>query len=485
MQKLLDYQKKINDLQYLINILNWELRTISPEDSLDYLIEVKNKLEIDLFKLKTSSDYKDVLLDVINKSEILKLSEPELRYIKNQLNRFEKNAKVPEDFYKEYKKVCSISNRVWKEAKATNDFELFKPHLQKNIEMTKEYYSYIDPSRNLYDVMLDEYEMGMTSDVIDKLFGKLKEVLIPLIKKAQTSSEAEYLQNYNNSELIDCAKYLLNYIGFDMKRGALGIYPHGFTEKMASNDVRIAFEHTNNPVYFVSTIIHEGGHGIFEQNITEQLSKYENGCIENLYGLHESQSRFYENILGRNINFWYPIYDNIKEMLKLDINLEEFVVALNTVKVGKIRTEADELTYCLHIIIRYEIERDIFSSKISIDDLPNIWNKKMKEYLDVDITNDREGLMQDVHWSECNFGYFPSYLLGSIYDGMLKDAVEEKLGSIDALLKDGNVKLITEFLINNIYKYGGAYNSKEVIEKICKKPLSVDPIIKYFNEKYN
>ena len=201
-------------------------------------------------------------------------------------------------------------------------------------------------------------------------------------------------------------------------------------------------------------------------------------------GLHESQSRFYENMLGRNINFWEPIYDEIKDKLKTKMTLEEYIEYFNNAYPSKIRTEADELTYCLHIIIRYEIERELFDNKITIDELPSAWNKKYKEYLGVDIKEDKDGVLQDMHWADGSFGYFPSYLLGSIFDGMLLELVNEKLGNVDNLLKEGKIKEITKFLNENIHQYGGTYNINEVAKRVCGKELTVEPLIKYFKEKY-
>ena len=373
---------------------------------------------------------------------------------------------------------------IWREAKEKNNYDMFKLYLKEIIEMTKQYYRYIDnETSNLYDVMLNKYEIGITSNLVETLYEKLKERILPIMPKHPNKLDVhEY--KYTNNELMEWAKYLLEYIGFDMNKGMLGIYPHGFTEKMCKNDIRIAFKHTNNPFDFVLTIIHEGGHGIFEQNIKENLSRYENTTIADLYALHESQSRFYENILGRNINFWIPIYDEINKKLNLNITLEKFIKILNNPAPGLIRTEADELTYCMHIILRYEIERDLFNDKITVEDIPQIWNKKMKEYLNVEVDTDSNGLMQDIHWSEGAFGYFPSYLLGTIYDGMFIDCVEKEIGNIDELLRNGEIKKITNYLIDAIYKNGGAYSSIEIINKMCNKELSVEPIVKYFEKKY-
>lgn len=485
LDKLLEYQKVISDIEYTINILNWELKVSTPKNAVDDLIKLITTYENKVFKLQTSKEYETLLTGVMASKEMESLEEAEQRYISNLYRHYKENKNIPNDFYMEYTELKNKTNIVWKDAKENNDYESFKPYLNKIIKMTKQYYKYIDKdAKNLYDVMLNQYETGLTSKIIDKLFNELKSELIPLIKEISSKGNKELKIKYSEEELLDTAKYLLNYIGFDMNRGILGIYPHGFTSKVGPNDVRIAFEHSSNPSKFVTTTIHEGGHGIFEQNIKPNLSRYENTSLGNLYALHESGSRLFENILGRNKNFWIPIYDEISKKLKLNISLDEFVNSLNHVEESLIRTEADEVTYCLHIILRYEIERDLFNGKLKVDDLPKVWNKKMKEYLNIEVENDSDGLMQDVHWSEGSFGYFPSYLLGTIYDGMFIDAIEKNLGSIDDLLKNGKIKTITNYLSDNIYQYGGAYTSLEIIKKLCGKELSVKPIIKYFKEKY-
>ena len=483
-EMLYKYLEDIAKEQYIANLLSWDLRVNAPLDTKEYLIEVKTDVELKIFEMETSSKYEELLKDAINSKEFNQISELEKRYLKELLHKYEINKKVPSAFYEEYAKTCSTVNTIWETAKENNDYNMFKPYLKKIIDMTKEYYTYKYPDMDLYDSMLNEYEEGMTSQVIDKLFKEIKDALIPLVNQYQDSIKP-YTKESSSSELLDTAKYLLNYIGFDMNKGALGIYPHGYTEKMSYNDVRIAFKHGNKPCDFVSTIIHEGGHGIFEQNINPTISHLRNACIDGLYGLHESQSRFYENILGRNPNFWIPIYDEVKKLLHLDLSFDDFVKQLNNVHKGYIRTEADELTYCLHIIIRYEIERDIFNNNLDVDDLPKVWNQKMKEYLGLDVPNDSMGVMQDVHWSEGSFGYFPSYLLGNIYDGIFIKCIERDLGNIDEILRSGKIKEITNYLIKNIYVNGGVYISREVLHNMGIDEISAKPLIEYFYNKYD
>ncbi len=483
LEKLKEYQKEIFDLQHIINIIEWDLKISTPEDEKDEVIKLIGTLEDKLFKLENNEEHEKVLKDVINSDEFKKLDDNEQRYIKALLKKYQKIANVPNEFYVKYTEFVHKSTMIWEKAKANNNYEEFKPILAKIIELTKEYYSYINSGKNLYDVMLEDYEPNLTSEVIDDLFGKLKEKILPLIP--HEIKEVPFVKiNSSESDILKCAEFLLDYIGFDMNKGALGIYPHGYTEKIGNNDIRIAFKKTDNALDFVSTIIHEGGHGILEQNVSRKLTQYECITCDNINALHESQSRFFENILGRNINFWIPIYDKVKDFLKLDVELEEFVKYLNTATPSLVRTEADELTYCMHIILRYEIERDLFSGKLCVDDLPKVWNQKMQEYLHVEVTSDKDGVLQDLHWADGDFGYFPSYLIGSIYDGMFLEIIEKDLGNIDELLKDGKIKQITKYLIDNIYVNGGAYTGKEVLNRLGVKNLSVEPLINYFNKKY-
>lgn len=483
LEKLRKYQKEIFDLQHCINVIGWDLRISTPRDEKEEVVALISGLEDKLFKLQTNNDYEILLKGAIESDEFKELSLSEQRYINNLLKNYYKKVNVPNDFYIEYTEFLHKSTIVWEGAKKNNDYNVFKPYLEKVIELTKKYYSYINFNGDLYDVMLNEYEAGLTSDDIDKLFSELKEKILPIIPKEGGLTSFIKI-NASESDVMKCAEFLLDYIGFDMNKGKLGFYPHGFTEKIGNNDVRIAFKKTDNALDFVSTIIHEGGHGILEQNVNSNLTKYECMTCEGINALHESQSRFFENMLGRNINFWIPIYDKVKEMLGLDADINEFVKGLNSPVASLVRTEADELTYCMHIILRYEIERDLFSGKINVDDLPNVWNQKMKEYLGVEVINDKDGVMQDVHWAEGDFGYFPSYLIGSIFDGMFLEIIENDLGSIDEILKGGNIKVITKYLIENIYVNGAAFTGREVLEKLGRSNLSVAPLVNYFYKKY-
>ncbi len=482
LKKILD---KIGGYRYLSSMLRFEMDTVAPKMSFDYLIDVSSNCEVEAFKLSTSREYITMLNDIINDKSFGELSELEQKYLLQLQEDYERLKRVPEDFYEEHCKLSNTSLNAWVEAKEKNDYQIFKPYLFKIIESTKKLYNYMYPDNdNIYDCMLNDYEKGINSAFLDKLFGDLKKEIIPIIKNLKKNNIKKIKKEYRNDQLIDLAKYLLDYIGFDNNRGALGIYTHGYTMKLNDNDVRITFSNTPNITDVISTVVHEGGHGIFEQNVSSLLTQFRTYDVNKL-GLHESQSRFFENILGRNKNFFIPIYDDLKEKLDIDVSLDEFMEMFNDAKCSPIRTEADELTYCMHIIIRYEIERALFSNQIDLEDLPTIWNQKYKDYLDIDITSDREGILQDMHWSEGAFGYFPSYLIGSIFDGMLLENINKEVGNVDEILRGGNIKKITKYLNEHIHQYGGIYNTNEVANRVCGCDLTVEPIVRYFKDKYS
>ena len=481
MKELLEYLNRIGELNYLTTILRWEMDTIAPSKSFDYLINISTKIDLESFKLYTSEE----LINLINKIDINALNDFDRIYINDLKEDYERFKRVPEDFYEEFSKLKNNSLNSWVQAKKENNYSIYKPYLIKIIEMTKQFYRYMYPnSENLYDEMLGTYEKGINTKLVDKLFSELKEGIKPIIDNLKPKNISKNINTYSDSELINISRYLLDYIGFDNSRGALGIFSHGYTIKMNDNDVRIAFSNESDIFDHMSTIIHEGGHGIFEQNISDELRKFGSYDIDKV-ALHESQSRFYENILGRNINFWIPIYDDIKELLHIDLNINDFMDRFNNAKVSLIRTKADELTYCMHIIIRYEIEKEIFNGNIDLENLDKIWNQKYKEYLGIDVPSDREGILQDMHWSDGSFGYFPTYLLGSIFDGMLLENINNKLGDVDELLKTGRIREITKYLNDNIHLFGGSYNINEVANRLCNSDLDVKPIINYFKSKYS
>ena len=476
MKELLNYLEKIEKYNYVLNVLKWEMDTINAKDTVKYINEIMSFYDLEIYKLKVSNQYSKILNKLIKSKEFNKLSLMEKEYILFLKKEHDRLKSVPVKFYEEFNKLKTASVKVWKEAKTKNDYEIFKPYLIKLVNYSKKYYRYINNKENIYDMMLETYEEEMNSKKIDEIVNNLKYELLDILKRIKSKKTLDFTSNENSSK---CSNYILNYMGFDMNKGSTGTFLHAFTTKLSEEDTRIAFSDKTNIIDNILTTLHEGGHALFEQNIDEKLKKFKIYTI-NKNAVHEGAARFYENMIGRNINFYKPIYSKID----LDISIKDIKKYITSVKSSLIRTEADEITYLLHIIIRYEIEKEIFNNNIDLNLLPELWKQKYKDYLGVEVKNDSEGILQDVHWADASFGYFPSYLLGNVFDGMLYYHIENKLGSINNILKKGKIVMINDLMKKEIFRYGGTYNINKLSKKIFKEELNPKYLIKYFKDKY-
>ena len=490
LKKYKEYTLETANLSHASTLLYWDMETCMPKEGFKGHSDSLTYISTEVFKRNTSDEFYELVKKLNTKEEFDKLNDEEKFCVKQDLKDIELDRKVPADFYEEYIRLQNEAGVAWQDAKKASDFSIFAPKLKKIIEMTKQLVKYQHPDKDPYDALLDRYEEGMNQETYDKVFGELKEGLVPLIKKIVSSGKKEnpkFNRKYEIAPQKEVEKLLLDYIGFSFDKGCTGETEHPFTLNFSSKDVRVSNhfrdDDATDPMF---SAIHEGGHAIFEQNVRESLDNTSGGSCRYL-GLHESQSRFYENVLGRNKNFWIPIYEKIQEIEPefKDVTLDEFYEKINYVKNSFIRTSADEVTYCLHIIVRYEIEKEIFLNNADVNDLPAMWNKKMQEYLGITPSNDAEGILQDMHWSDGSFGYFPTYLLGTIYDGMYLETITEELGDIDVILKEGRIKEITKWLNEKIHQYGSTRKPAEVIKAVCGKPVSAQPILKYFTEKYS
>lgn len=487
--KFKDYLDRMNQFGHVNTLLYWDMRTNTPKEGFEGHSRALTHFSTEEFAMSTAPELKKLLDTLAQPDEYEQLDEMWKFVVTKMKKDLDKRSRIPKDFYESFVQAQTESENAWEEAKEASDFSIFAPHLQKMIEMTEQMTAYTDPGVEVYEALLDQYEKGMDSATIDGLFTELKEKLMPLVQSvlaAEQPDDAKFCVTYEKNAQKEVERLLLSYIGFDWNRGTVGESTHPFTLNFSSKDVRVTnhfYEH--DPLSAMYSAIHEGGHAIFEQNVNPAYDGTVAGSC-NYMGIHESQSRFYENILGRNKNFWVPVYEQVQQKLLplQNVSLEEFYREINHVRNSFIRTEADELTYCFHIIIRYEIEKAIFRDHVKVEELPALWNAKMQEYLQITPANDAEGILQDMHWSDGSFGYFPSYLLGSIYDGMYLEALEAERGSVDELLAAGRIGEITQWLNEKIHWYGSTREPKEVIENVCGREVSAEPLIHYFENKY-
>ena len=489
LEALQQYLEKMNRFEHVSTLLYWDMRTCAPKEGFERHADAVAYFSTQAFEMSVAKELGD-LLDELAQPEEFDGLDDKWKFIVTKMKRdFDKNKRIPTEVYERYVRAQSEAERAWEEAKNASDYSIFAPHLKAMIELTKELTGYTDPDKEVYDALLDQYEEGMDAATIDRIFGELKAELIPLVQKilaAKEPDDSKFKGFFDVDAQVKVQKMLLDYIGFSWEKGAVGTTEHPFTLNFSSKDVRVTNHyHEDMPISAIFSAIHEGGHAIFEQNVNPDYDGTVAGSCSSM-GLHESQSRFYENVLGRNKNFWIPIYDKLGELLPQfkEISLDEFYREINHVRNSFIRTEADEVTYCFHIIIRYEIEKAIFREGVGVEELPALWNQKMQEYLQITPANDAEGILQDMHWSGGSFGYFPTYLLGSIYDGMYIEQVEKDLGAIDTILAEGRILEITKWLNEKIHVFGSTRTPKDTLLAICGREVTAEPLVRYFKEKY-
>ena len=489
-EKFRELVKKKNRIFANLELIQWDLETKTPIKSKPYLAELVGELSMQEYDLFTSDEFVN-LVETLNK-EKNNLSEIEKKEIELSMEEIEKKKKIPADEYEAYAKLTSINQGIWEEAKAKNDFSIVKDNLEKIFNYNKKFSEYRrKDEKNLYDVLLNDYEKGMDIEKLDIFFNELKKEIVPFLKKIQEKKKSLKEENKLNVPVdediqMKFAKYLAAYVGFDFEKGLVETSEHPFTLNLNKNDVRLTTNNKRNiPFSTVFSIIHEAGHGIYEQQTADNLIDTLLGAGGSM-GLHESQSRFMENIVGRNRAFWKPLYKKAMGFYPFlkDIDFEEFIKQINKIEPELIRTEADELTYLLHIMIRYEIEKMIFADEVSIDDLPKIWNQKMIEYLGIEPKNNSEGLMQDVHWYCGLIGYFPSYAIGNAYASQIYNTMKKDF-DIEKALENQELNKITDWLGEKIHKYGKLKDTPEIIKEVTGEELNPKYYIDYLKEKYS
>lgn len=491
MEKNLEkFRKNIEEkkkLEGALAILSWDLETCTPKAGQDFLSEIVGYLSMKEYNLTTSQEFIQAVETLKNNED--KLNEIEKKEMEIISEQIEKMKNIPADEYQKYSELVIKAQGIWETAKTTNNYSIFKDSLEKIFEYNIKFAKYNrKDEKTLYDVILNDYEKGMTCEKLDIFFNELKKEIVPLLQKIMEKGKVEnkLIANTDIEKQKEFSKFLSEYLGFDFRRGVARESEHPFTMDINKNDVRITTKYfLNEPMSGVFSTIHETGHAIYEQAIGDDLK----GTIlagGGSMGIHESQSRFYENIIGRSFEFWSAIYKKTQEYIEVlkDIDLDEFYKQINIVTPSLIRTEADELTYSLHILVRYEIEKDIINGKIKADNLPEIWNQKMKEYLGIVPDNFSNGILQDVHWAGGLVGYFPSYALGSAYSAQIFNTMKKEL-DIAKILKNGELYKIREWLAKKIHKYGKLKDTEEIIKAVTGEGLNPKYYIDYLKEKYN
>lgn len=485
----IDYRTKMQALGYASYIISWDSETEAPVGCLEERSKQVGVLSEMSYRLERSDEYincvKTLYDNIDSLDELLKVE------IKKVYKDLMNSLKVPMDELVEYSILISKSQNIWAEAKVNNDYSLFKSTLKEIIDFNKRYVKYLE-TENLkgYDVLLDIYEEGMTKDKYDKFFSLLKAEIVPLVKQIKEKNinkDPLFGKLFDVNKQKEFADYLMDVMCFDKSRGLIKESEHPFTSGYGTTDVRITNHYYEDLLISgIFSCIHELGHATYEQQSNPTLDSTLLGGGASM-AMHESQSRFYENIVGRSYNFWVKHYPKLKSIFSdelKDVSLDEFYRYINNVECSLIRTEADELTYPLHIMVRYEIEKLIIESDVNVNELPSIWNNLYKEYLGIDVPTDKEGILQDIHWAGGSFGYFPTYALGSAYGAQMLESIKKDL-DFEKEIGNENLKQINEWLKNKIHNFGSTKTPDELLNISTGESFDAKYYVEYLKNKFS
>ncbi|MDE7455071.1 MAG: carboxypeptidase M32 [Clostridia bacterium] len=493
MEKALEFYKKQRRKMVMFNylgfIVSWDMETDAAENSIMADSEQVAVMSEINYQLTTDPQFEQAVETLYNNRS--KLDEVLRHEIEVMYKDIAETKKIPQEEYVAYSELTSKAYPVYVKAKTENNFELFRPYLEKIVDYCRKMTKWLATSETQgYDVLLDKYEPHYNQAKYDKFFDALRERLVPFVKQATAKPYVApkwATQTFDVDKQKEFCEYLRDVMCFDKSRGIMKVSEHPFTSGFGTDDVRI----TNHyyPNLFDSSIfsvIHETGHALYEQQCDKSLNGTLSGGGASL-GMHESQSRFYENLIGRSKAFWAVHYGKLQQTFPAQlgkVSLDEFYKHINNVQRSFIRTEADELTYPLHVMLRYEIEQKLIAGELEVKDLPEYWNNKFTEYFGITPPNDAQGVLQDVHWAYGNFGYFPTYALGSaiasqLYYHMNKDFDVEKS------LACGSTAKVNEWLKEHVHKYGSSKYPDEILRLATGEDFNPDYYIDYLIAKYS
>ena len=504
-EKIRSLDKEQRHLERVVSALNWDMETYLPPQGVEGRTEQLALLEGIAHQRLTSAETGRLLAELGSSADNPggdeKLPALERDFLRVMRRRYDKAVKLPSDFVSDSARAEGLSIAAWAQARRDNDFAAFLPHLKTMIGIARKKADYWGFADRLYDGLLDIYEPGMGAAEIGPLFAVLRERLTSLLRDIQDrgAPDTSFLkEGFPVEKQKVFFKKLLDYLGFDRQRGRMDASAHPFAATLGANDIRITTRYfKDNLLSGLFSVIHETGHALYEMGFPPELH---GTCLAEgaSMAIHESQSRLWENVVGRSLPFWKGLFlqlqSSFPQQLAL-VSVEKFYRAVNEVKPSLIRVDADEVSYGLHIILRFELEQGLISGEIAPEQLPEIWREKIKEYLGIEIDpasprSDADGVLQDIHWSMGGFGYFPSYLLGNLYSLHFFRKIKSDISGFDDLLGNvysvagKNLAPLRNWLRDNIYVWGCRLEPAQLLEKVTGEKLSPDPFLEYLEEKY-
>lgn len=487
MQSLRELQKKLYALQFAMNVVDFDANTIAPAESFSGRGEALEVLSGMKYQLIANPSVPALL----EQAKTEPLTEQQAAEVRELLRIYNETSKIPANEYAAFVKLTSESVNAWGKAKAASDFSIFAPYLEQIVEYRRRFAAYFDASKAPYDVWLDQFEQGLSMEQCDAFFAQLKTTIQPLVQKitqSNTKINTDFLKaTWPIEDQRKLSDFLMDTLNIDRNHCQIAESEHPFTTEFYKGDVRITTHyHENDMASNVYSVIHEGGHALYELHMADRLQYT---CLSGgaSMGLHESQSRLFENYIGRSKEFIQFIWPKLNELFPTqlaNVTAEDFYKAVNLCEPSLIRIEADEVTYCLHIMVRYELEKRLMNGTLAVKDLPAAWNAQMKELLGVDVPDDAHGVLQDIHWAGGDLGYFPSYALGTAYAAQMVAQMRKTL-DVDSLLKNGTLAPINEWLEQRIWQFGKEKTPAELLQNACEQPFDPSYYTDYLVKKYS
>ena len=491
MQALKKILGEVHDLDTTYGLLAWDQQTYMPPGGAtdrSFKLATLAKLSHNTFTSKKVGDLISKLEGDINDHEA---DSDEYCLIKVARRNYDKSTRVPANWVSEFARVTSVGHAIWEKARKENNFGLFKPSLERIVQMKREYANFFAPFDHIYDPLLDDFEPGMKTSTVKAIFEQLRDSQVELIQRIEDAEQvADWFlyQDFDRQVQWDLGIEVIDRIGFDWMRGRLDTSTHPFTNGFSINDVRITtrIEPKIFTMAFFATL-HECGHALYELGIDQALGRSPLAVGASL-ALHESQSRLWENIVGRSFPFWQQLYPRVQQLFPAqfaEIPLDAFYRGINKVKPSLIRIEADEATYNLHVMLRLELEIAMLEGDLAVGDLPGAWNELMQKYLNIVPGNDTDGILQDVHWSGGMIGYFPTYALGNLVSVQLWDKIKSEISDVSEQIAQGQFEELLDWLRTNVHQHGAKYEPQELVKKITGTGINSQPYLDYLWDKYS
>jgi carboxypeptidase Taq len=472
-----------------IDVLEWDQETYMPHAGVEHRAEQMGVLAGLLHDHSTNPRYEELLTAVEGSSLVADADSPQAVNVRELRHDYDREKKLPRRLVQEIARVTTRASKVWAQARKKNDFRSFAPWLEKVFALSREEADAVGHGGTRYDALLDDYEPGMTTEKLSELFAQLRAELVPLVDslRGQSPSRNVLEGNFDIERQREFTNSLVSAIGFDMEGGRLDLALHPFCTQLGPGDVRIGTRYyQDNVSRGIFACLHEAGHGLYEQGLDPNHYGTPMGEAVSI-GMHESQSRLWENLVGRSEGFWQHFYPQLQSTFHddfHDVSLEAFRRSVNRVEPHLIRVEADEVTYNLHVVIRFELERQLLDGDLAAADLPGAWNELYQRYLGVTPPDDRTGCLQDNHWAEGMIGYFPTYTLGNIFAAQIFAAAERAIGPLEDAFAVGDFGALRGWLAENIHRHGMRYRSEEIIERVTGNSPDPSALIESLSKRY-